>query len=107
MLELLEAAQKMSEDDAAPDTGDTIEDTWVLAEVISLTRTGWQNAVIAEFIGSPDRRASFVFDSANDILKPDEIFSLSDREISVFDLSAMKPKRYKIRNLRHLAQDDD
>jgi len=113
MLELLEAAQKVSEDDTVPELGDAIEDTWDLAEVVSLTRTGWQNAVLAEFVGSLDRRrASFDFDSTNDdstndVLKPGDIFSLSDREISVFDLSAMKPKRYKIRNFQNLADDDD
>ena len=103
MLELLEAAQTVSDADLDTADDDPTEDTWVLAEIVSLTRTGWQITVLSEFIGSSDqRRASFEFDSASEVLKPGDIISVSDREISIFDLSAMKPSRYKFHNLQHL-----
>lgn len=106
-LELLEAARKLAEEDLSPGQPDDTSDTWILAEVIRVNRSGWRNDVLAEYVGSADRmRATFEFDSADEVLKPGDIFSIKGAVISVFDLTAMKPKRYNIRSIKIRTDDD-
>jgi hypothetical protein len=108
MLELLDAAQKAFEGDAELETQHSGTDTWVLAEAITVTRSGWENAVLAEFIGSHLRkRVTFAFDSAVEVLNAGDFFSVGTEEISIFHLSAMKPKKYKIRNLKDQPEEKD
>lgn len=69
-------------------------------EAIKIDRSGWQNTVVAEFVGAPAGSSiRFTFDSADEVLKVGDIFSLRPNEISLFDTHRMKAKNYKIKVL--------
>lgn len=100
ILELIDAARKVSPDRNDAPHDDPVLDRWTLMEAIKIDRSGWQNTVVAEFVGAPAGSSiRFTFDSADEVLKVGDIFSLRPNEISLFDTHRMKAKNYKIKVL--------
>jgi len=100
ILELIDAHRKANvQQDNLPNENPAL-DRWTLVAVIEIGRKGWLNTVLAEFIGAPTGNCiKFNFDSAEEVLKVGDIFSLRPDEISLFDMRRMRSKSYKIKVL--------
>lgn len=108
MLELVEAAQKVASGGSIGATVEADAAPWTLMEATEVTRSGWQNVVLAEFIGADTKKwIKFSFDSASETMKMGDIFNLRDSEISLFDLTKMKPRTYKINIIENNITADD
>ena len=100
MLELIDATRKIQPSEVALRPDDTGTDAWTLMEAIEIARTGWKNFVVAEFIGSVERKwLKLDYDSAEPTMAIGDVFSLKTTTISLFDIRTMKPRNYIIRIL--------
>jgi hypothetical protein len=95
MMELLDAFRTV--EGKGPGDHRTGVDVWQLILIREISRSGWRNSVSAVFIEPDDDYSiAFSFDSTTQVAQEGDIISLKGEEISLFDVTAMKPKRYKI-----------
>jgi hypothetical protein len=97
MMELLDAFRTVESKGRTESSDQSGADGWLLVCIEDISRTGWRNSVSAAFLGAEDARSIvFSFESTTQVVHEGDIISLRGDEISLFDTTAMKPKRYKI-----------
>lgn len=107
MMELLDAFRVVEGKGADDDQRGV--DVWRLILIRAISRSGWRNSVSAAFVQPDDDSfIAFSFDSTTQVAQEGDIISLKGDEISLFDVTAMKPKRYKIAIEReHVSSSDE